>query len=127
MSNYDSLTPSEKLAVDTLYRDRVNVLLDTMSAVNNVRMAPDTLPAVAATLDAKYADLQLRLALVEAQMTSLYSNGRAITPPSLSAIAAITTLAAQVDQLNKNIAVASAMSALAGQALTSATDVLAAV
>ena len=80
-------------------------------------MAPDTLPSVAATLDAKYADLQLRLALLEAQMTNHYSNIQTITPPSPSAIAAIATLAAQVDQLNKNMAVANAVSTLAGQPL----------
>ena len=123
MPLYKNLTAVQKKSVDTFYRDKVNLLLHTMIAVNTVRMDPDTAPADASRLDAKYADLQIRLGLVEKGMTDVYGNKLSISPPDQPTIDAIEALSAQVDQLNQNQAVASATLILADKVLASATEV----
>lgn len=114
------MSAADQSAVDTLYTDKLNLLLNAMVVINNLRMAPSTSPGDATTLDAKYAALLGRLGILEKELTDVYSGSASIAAPDQATINAVEALATQVDVLNQGQAVASAVADLADHVLTAA-------
>ncbi|MGO8698421.1 MAG: hypothetical protein ACLQVY_11960 [Limisphaerales bacterium] len=120
MPLYKDMTPAQQNGTDVYFRTGINLLLKTSMAVNTARFNPATSDADAASLDAKYADLQGQLSLFERQQTAVYASTQSVGVPAQASIDNIKSLSDQVDQLNKDQAVAGAYLAAADQVLGAA-------
>lgn len=123
MPLYNNLNASQKLQVDTYYQNSINSLLNTMLAINQLRFDPGTDDNTVQTLDARYADLQNQLGLLEKESLAAYSSTQPITSPTQAQVDAVTALATQADQLNNNQAKAAAVLAFATTVLDAAQSI----